>query len=261
MRKLRFHGNSPFTVAVIHGGPGAGGEMYPVAVELSTETGILEPFQTADSVIGQIEELKGILEVYGKLPMTLVGYSWGAWLVYLLASSHPSLVKKLILVSSGPFEPAYAARLTESRLSHLSREKKEKMNLLIAQLKAGTINDGGFARFGQLAEETDSYDRIREDPVPLVNEPQAAVFQKVWEEADELRESGKLCELGKLIQCEVVAVHGDYDPHPYEGVREPLSQILKDFRFILLPRCGHEPWLERHAKDEFFRILKKEVKE
>lgn len=49
-----------------------------------------------------------------------------------------------------------------------------------------------------------------------------------------------------------VVIHGDYDPHPFEGVQGPLSPILKEFRFFLLKNCGHYPWLEREARERFF---------
>jgi pimeloyl-ACP methyl ester carboxylesterase len=57
----------------------------------------------------------------------------------------------------------------------------------------------------------------------------------------------------------VVAIHGDYDPHPAAGVQRPLAAVLADFHFILLPRCGHRPWRERHARDTFYRILEAEL--
>jgi len=57
----------------------------------------------------------------------------------------------------------------------------------------------------------------------------------------ELRKSGKLLKLGKQIKYPVIAIHGDYDPHPAEGVLIPLSSILKYFRFLLLKHCGHKP--------------------
>jgi len=60
--------------------------------------------------------------------------------------------------------------------------------------------------------------------------------------------------------CPIVAIHGDYDPHPAEGVKDPLSRILKNFRLVTLKNCGHEPWIERHAKDRFYRILKEELR-
>ena len=50
-----------------------------------------------------------------------------------------------------------------------------------------------------------------------------------------------------------------YDPHPAEGVSDPLSQVVRDFRFICLTKCGHYPWLEKHAKVRFFEILTDEL--
>lgn len=75
-----------------------------------------------------------------------------------------------------------------------------------------------------------------------------------------LRSSEELLELGRKIHCPVTAIHGDYDPHPFEGVREPLSGIL-NFRFILLERYGHRPWIEREVKEEFYGILKQKIQE
>jgi hypothetical protein len=39
-----------------------------------------------------------------------------------------------------------------------------------------------------------------------------------------------------------------------------LSNVLKDFRFILLKKCGHKPWIERHARVEFYKILQEELR-
>lgn len=56
-----------------------------------------------------------------------------------------------------------------------------------------------------------------------------------------------------------MAIHGDYDPHPAEGVRRPLSRVLDDFEFVLLESCGHRPWIERAARDWFYDILRQEL--
>jgi pimeloyl-ACP methyl ester carboxylesterase len=101
------------------------------------------------------------------------------------------------------------------------------------------------------------------DPLTLeteVIEVQYHIFQGVWGEAAHLRASGELLELARQIQCAVVAIHGDYDPHPSEGVKEPLTNVLGDFRFILLEKCGHLPWIERQARDEFYKILNDELR-
>lgn len=70
MRNVKKHGEAPHRIVVVHGGPGAAGEMAPVAQELASEWGVLEPFQTALSVKGQIDELTALLETHGDPPVT-----------------------------------------------------------------------------------------------------------------------------------------------------------------------------------------------
>jgi pimeloyl-ACP methyl ester carboxylesterase len=82
------------------------------------------------------------------------------------------------------------------------------------------------------------------------------IFSAIWPEAAAMRSSGELLAQAGNIKCPVIAIHGDYDPHPADGVRIPLSGVLKDFEFILLEKCGHTPWLERQAKDAFYEVLK-----
>ena len=260
MKNLRTYGKLPFNVAVIHGGPGAAGETAPVARELASRWGVLEPLQTAASLKGQVEELKTILEKNGDLPVTLIGFSWGAWLSFIFTAQYPDFVKKLILVGSGPYEEKYAVRILETRLNRLSEKDRTEVNSLLEVLDnpEAEYKSKAFARLGALFSKADAYD-------PMIYESeaidcQADIFQRVWKDAEELRRSGKLLELGKQIKCPVVAIHGDYDPHPAEGAQKPLSVILKSFRFILLANCGHMPWIERRTKDEFYRILKEEIR-
>jgi pimeloyl-ACP methyl ester carboxylesterase len=259
MEKLRKYGRMPFTVAVVHGGPGAPGEMAPVARQLSSVMGVLEPLQTAATVDGQVEELQGVLKDNVDIPVTLIGFSWGAMLGFIVAARYPSFVKKLILVGSGAYEEKYAAYIMETRLGRLGAEEREETLSLMAALNYPSAEDKNtlMARLGELLSRADTYDPLPHDDEVL--ECQYDIFQSVWEQARMLRSSGKLLELGKGIQCPVIAIHGDYDPHPYEGVRTPLSRVLRDFRFILLERCGHRPWIEWRAKDRFYDILNKEI--
>lgn len=261
MENLRKYGNAPFDTVVIHGGPGAPGEMAPVARELSSLKGVLEPLQTAASIQGQLEELKTVLDENGDLPVTLIGFSWGAWLSFIFTAQYPTFVKKLILIGSGPFEDRYARNIMETRLSRLSEEDKAEVLSLINNLENPAIGDKNtlLAWFGELIFKADSY-----DPLPHkseILEYQYSIHQKVWEQAWKLRSSGKLLDFGRKIQCPVVAIHGNHDPHPAEGVQRPLSRILKDFRFILLEKCGHKPWVEKSVKNKFYTILKSEIGE
>jgi pimeloyl-ACP methyl ester carboxylesterase len=233
--------------------------MAPVARELSSIWGILEPFQTTSSLQGQVEELKTILEKNGNPPVVLVGFSWGAWLAYIFTVQYPGLIKKLVLVSSGGFEEKYAEKIGVTRMNRLNDEDRRKAHLLMEMLNDpdGKEKDKNLANLGKLFTKADAY-----DPITLETEEIGVCYEihhKVWAEASELRRSGQLLKMGEKIRCPVVAIHGDYDPHPAAGVQNPLSGILKDFRFFLLEKCGHMPWIEQEAKDPFFRILRREI--
>jgi len=256
VKNLRKYGKEPFQVAVLHGGPGSPGEMAPVAREFSRDTGVLEPLQTKSTIEGQVEELKGVLEKNSNLPLTLIGFSWGAWLGFIFTAHYHQFIDKLILIGSGPFEEKHAADIMETRLGRLGENEKNEALFLLSKLNSNTADDKILARFGELMSRADSYDPLPHDAPSFVS---ADVYRSVWREANNLRQSGELLQLGRKIRCPVVAIHGDYDPHPAEGVREPLSRVIKDFRFILLEKCGHRPWLERNAKDSFYLVLRNEI--
>jgi pimeloyl-ACP methyl ester carboxylesterase len=234
--------------------------MAPVARELANDWGILEPLQTATSLEGQVRELRTVLMENGELPVTIIGSSWGAMLGFIFTARYPEFVKKLILIGSGVYESHYASKILETRLSRLGEEEKKEAHSLMATLNNAAISDknAAFARLGALFTRADTYNPLTlEDEVIEVD---YYLYESVWRDAEELRDSGKLVELGKQIRCPVVAIHGDYDPHPAEGVRKPLSAVLSNFRFIMLKNCGHLPWMEREARDEFYEILKEELR-
>lgn len=255
MRPVRKWGPGPYTVAVIHGGPGAPGEVAPVARELSSVTGVLEPFQTETTLEGQVQELRSALSEFGRLPVTLVGFSWGAFLSWMLAARYPDQVKKLILVGCPPFEDEYAASITRTRMARLPGKCQTRVTMLLEGLD-GTTDEGKnslLAELGLLLARADAY-----DPANVPEEGfhcQYDVFRGVWDEAAELRRKQAILRMSREIRCPVIAIHGDWDPHPSDGVNVPLSKALSDFRFVLLEKCGHRPWIERGASEKFYKAL------
>lgn len=256
MKNLRTWGSPPFSVAVLHGGPGAIGSAAPVARELSLITGVLEPFETKDSVEGQVEELHGILQSNASLPVIIVGHSWGAYLGFIFTARYPDLVKKLVLVGCPSFESKYTGGLDALRIERLNEQERIEVFEIIEKLAEATENeqDRLMLRLGELYTRADDYDPVyKEDDILKFD---FHIHQHVWMEAESLRRTGKMLELAALVSRPVIAIHGDYDPHLAAGVSEPLSRIMPDFQFYLLEKCGHEPWTERHARERFFKILK-----
>jgi pimeloyl-ACP methyl ester carboxylesterase len=251
------YGHGPFQIGLLHGGPGASGEMQKVAEQLSNDFGILEFLQTSKSIKGQIEELRNQLTSCADLPAILIGYSWGAWLGFLFAGKYPDLIKKLILISSGAFESKYNKDLMGVRLNRLNPQDRKEAAQLISAINSGSLDNETLRRFGELMTIADSFDCIQADN-DLVD-LNVQIYQSVWTEALRMRETKELINSADNIKCPVIAIHGDYDSHPIDGVEQPLSNKLKDFKMIRINQCGHIPWRERHAKDKFFEILRKEI--
>ena len=256
---VRKYGAVPFNVAVIHGGPGAAGEMAPVAEVLSTKIGVLEPLQTADTVDGQIEELKTAIICCNASPVTLIGFSWGAWLSLFLSAKYPDLVKKLILIGCPPFDEKDGALIHQTRLNRLDETEKNDFDFLIKALgNPNPVNRANLLKkLTKLLDKTDSYSSSanKED----FTEFDFHIFRNVWAQASLMRKEGTILNLLKKITCPVTSIHGDYDPHPWQNVKSVLSVYIDTFEFFMLEKCGHKPWIEKNARQEFYKILKREI--
>ncbi len=262
MENPRKDGIPPYRAAVVHGGPGAQGGMADAAIKLADFCGVIEPLQTECSANGEIEELHNLIKNGGEPPVVLIGHSWGAWLSLLTAARYPETVSKLILVASAPFEDHYAAAIHKRRIERLSSKEKIEFSSLLQSLTASRSGEDKLLskRLHKLFLKSDFYETGAEGEDYGNNiEMNSRVFNAVWSKAAELRSSGALLKTASVLKCPVLAIHGDHDPHPAEGVELPLKRVIKDFRFILLEKCGHYPWLEKHASEKFYEILRTEI--
>ena len=235
--------------------------MQPVAATIARKYGVLEPLLSVCSIEGQLYELHEHVLACGSPPLVICGHSWGAWLGFLYAARYPTYVHRLVLISSGPFEDRYAPAVAQTRLKRLSKDDIRRLTQLqdaldhADDLERNTI----FRNIGQLLFPADSHSPYPYDDFSM--EYRYDVFAAIWAEAELWRKTGRLLREGKNIRCPVIAIHGDVDPHPAAGVQQPLSKILQDFRFILLQKCGHYPWLERQAQQAFYTTLEDALKD
>lgn len=243
MKHCREYGRLPFRAIVVHGGPGAPGCCAGICRGLADDFGIIEYLQTKNSINELVEELRGVILHYQLEQAILIGHSWGAWLSYIFAARYPQYVSKLILVGCGPFDASYFPQLVEARKVNIMPKEQEE------DIRAANLYTEG------MEYDPDHYcllPDIKEDMIAF-NEEQ---FQSLMDEIVPMRAGGELLKLSKDIACPVVAIHGKNDPHPWEGVKKPLEDRLKDFKMILMDKCGHDPWKEYYARDKFFAILK-----
>ncbi len=244
---------------LVHGGPGAAGTMEDLARKISRNRGVIEAIQTRYSIDSLLAELRGVVSLSGHPPVVLVGHSWGAWLSILFASKYPGQVKKLILVAAAPLEENYASKIMKTRLERLDEKDAVKLTRLMYLINSAPDDkkDPIFLEVAELMRKADAFQPEYASYKKAVFEYKA--YESVWTEAERMRSTGELLIHAGRVSCPVLAIHGDFDPHPFAGVKLPLEKIIKDFRFILLEKCGHEPWNEISAKNPFFDILEQEI--
>lgn len=253
----RRYGRPPYRVVLVHGGPGAAGSLAPVAQALAPSTGVVEPWQAAHTVAGQIRELAGQVDGYASPPVVLVGHSWGAWLALLFAADHPGKVRRLVLIGTGPFRVRDSQEIPRRRQKRLSRDEWREFEEIDQKLSRRSPKGVASAlrRLKELTEISDSYSLLDHRRLPAQVDPR--VYREVWAEAAEMRRTGRLLRAIRRVHAPITVLHGKQDPHPIRGVVEPLRRAGKQVDVVLLDRCGHEPWWERYARDAFFRELRR----
>jgi len=151
--------------------------------------------------------------------------------------------------------------MNKRRTSRLTKKEQSHITKLFELLKTGTYEEKmkNFKELANIFTTIESYKPLSSNNEVITYQPD--IFLHVMNEVNSFRSTGKLLSFGKKICCPVVAIHGDYDSHPSQGVNIPLSEVIEDFRFILIPFCGHTPWNEHYAKEEFYKILCAELRE
>lgn len=242
----RKHGNKP--VLVLHGGPGAIGDARSMAHKL----GAIEMLSYGQTIEAQINEVEEVIRELSIEKPIIIGYSWGAWLAYMYASSHS--VKKVILVGCGAFEEKYLGKMQSSRLSRLTNEEQKRAECYFEDLNSGRELD--LSDFNYLMSKMDSVEMIGHD---VLDQFDYVGHQKLMREIRPLRRSGELLEMGRQIESEIIVIHGLEDPHPVEGVTEPFDTANIPYQLYTLDKCGHTPWHEKHAKERFYQIIEQNI--
>jgi pimeloyl-ACP methyl ester carboxylesterase len=252
----RKYGQAPFKVILVHGGPGAVGEMAEVARELAADYGIIESLHTGLTVQDQIDELKSVILNECSIPVCLIGFSWGAWLCLLFSVQYGNLIGQLVLIGCGPLEAKYATEIYSTRLNRLNTNEKHQFKILLDSLQNEILKDKNstFRDLGKLIHKTDTFQAIRQRDKNVEIFPE--VFTSVWKEAEQLRKNGILLEAINKTELPIFVIHGDYDPHPITGIIKPIQHHARDFHYKIIDCCGHKPWIEKYARNHFFRLLR-----
>lgn len=226
---------------LVHGGPGAAGSLHGFAKELRFVTGaeVVEAVQTKRAVPELIEETASQIT---DSPI-VIGHSWGAWLAALTLAKYPDIAEKFIAVGCPPLTDEYVPLIRERRLENLSETEREEY------FKAEALGD--IETIARLAAKSDNFSAAPGRDGDF----DKALFDAVWPSAAEMRTKGEILKAFTELTCPIHFIFGDRDPHPSEGVTEPLDKELIDYEIDIITDCGHSPFRELFAAAEFFDII------
>lgn len=253
---VREYGSSGPTVVVLHGGPGAPGYMAPVARELERSFRVLEPFQRRSggellTVARHVADLREVVTVRcgGGRP-ALVGSSWGAMLALAYAAEHPEDGNPLVLVGCGTFDRVSRAHFADTVAERTGGETRERLDRLETEV---SDPDERLSRTAELLLPAYSYDLVTTELESVDVDRRGNL--DTWHDMLRLQAEGVYPAAFSAVGGPVLMIHGVRDPHPGAMTRATLAAHISHLEYVELERCGHYPWLERYARDEFFRVL------
>ncbi len=252
--KVRTYGSAGPRVVVVHGGPGAPGHMAPVARGLADSFRLLEPFQRDSggeplTVARHVADLHELVEPLGR--PALVGSSWGAMLALAYAAAHPESAGPLVLVGCGTFDLEARARFKITLDARMDERLRCRLEALEREIPDP---DRRLAAFGDLLAPLYAY-----DPVPGDLEFEACdarAHDETWNDMLHLQADGTYPAAFSAIETPVLMLHGAFDPHPGPMIRASLESHVPRLEYVEWERCGHYPWIERHAREPFFAVLR-----
>lgn len=249
---VRLYGNAPYKIVLVHGGPGAIGSLKGFAKEFNelSQIGVVEALQSKYSIDELVEELYNQIKDNCKEKVSLIGHSWGAWLVAFFAEKYPELIENVILVGCAPLEDKYVSEISVRRMGNLSEEDRA----IFQRLCNNQATDEDMAKLPKVFDTSDNYCLENRD-LHRADRTDSQMHNMVWEEAAKLRTNGALLTSFKKIQSKLYLIQGETDPHPAKGVIVPLQENGVKYESICLEKCGHSPFMEKYAKEEFYNIL------
>ena len=237
---------------VIHGGPGACGSMAPVARGIADSFRVIEPFQSAISatVADHVADLHEVVTSYSSSTPALVGHSWGAMLALAYAAAHPEWAGPIVLVCSGTFDlpsrKQFVINLMERKKDEGARQRFERALQILDPKER-------FHELGKQTVELYSFDLITAEQE--IDESEPGSGEETWNDMVRLQNEGMYPAAFAAIKSPVLMLHGAADPHPGQMIRASLAGYIPQLEYREWERCGHYPWLEKSARDEFFSVL------
>jgi pimeloyl-ACP methyl ester carboxylesterase len=245
-------------VVVLHGGPGAPGSAAGLARELAGGFEVWEPLQRRSGEV-ELTVDRHIADLRDVAPdaARIVGHSWGAMLGLAYAARHPDRVRALVLVGCGTYDETSRVefeRRFDEMLGRLGQQRRKELRAAMEHAHDVAERDRALAARGELAAEVQSFELLPESDTP--SSADAIGHEETWRDVLRRQAAGVDPQSFTAISAPVLMLHGNEDPHPGPMIRDRLRRYIPQLEYRAFARCGHEPWRERHAREQFLDLLR-----
>jgi pimeloyl-ACP methyl ester carboxylesterase len=156
----------------------------------------------------------------------------------------------IVLVGCGTFDQASRNRMLsiiKERTDHDLRDR-----ILQASSDAADPADQ-FIRTFKLTRHLYDYEPVN----PYGDEEEFEPFdirahEETWNDIRRLLDDGTYPGAFSAIKSPILMLHGNYDPHPGEMIRDSLLAFLPQLEYRGYEACGHCPWIENSVREIFF---------
>jgi pimeloyl-ACP methyl ester carboxylesterase len=165
-------------------------------------------------------------------------------------AAYPEAIGPMILVGCGTFDEVSRAQLNrtlEQRTNETIREAERRASVLRTDDERLRATITAHFPLYVFAPVTGGMQIERFD---------ARGHAETWSDMLHLQNSGIYPSSFEAIKTPVLMLHGDFDPHPGPLIRSSLEPYLAQLEYRELSRCGHYPWAERYASEEFYATIR-----
>lgn len=255
---VRRYGQAGPLVLVLHGGPAAYGDAASLAEGLSKSCRAVEPWQRRSgdeplTVARHVADLHQLVaDIGGGAQTAIVGHSWGAMLALCFAAAHPNEAGPIVLVGCGTFDQASSNRRREIIEERMDDKLRGRLN----RNETESVDPvQRFMRKFKLTRHLSDFDTINPYAEAEEWEPfDLRAHGEAWNDMMRLQAANVYPQAFASIKARVLMVHGQYDPHPGQLIRDNLLKYVPHLEYRELEKCGHYPWNEKAARDRFFSI-------
>jgi proline iminopeptidase len=253
-------------MVLLHGGPGMWDYLEPVASALSDiaasvrydqrgcgQSSGAPPYDMATAVA----DLDAIRRAWNVDKWVVLGHSWGATLALAYALNYPERVQALVYVAGTGLDPAWHEEYRARRLARLGPTQVERWHEL--RDVGAAHNTAELAReYAELYTATDVSDVTLAATVFAAIHargfrPNPHVNQALGSDARAFAENPNIGARLVNLDLPALILHGEDDPRPWRFAAS-VAETIPNAQLLVLPRCGHYPWLE--APEPFYDRLR-----